>query len=187
MATEGKSTLSRVLGVIGGILVTIMGVVCFLTPLRTYGITGWLLIVSMIADGLVNIAVWNDYRKAGVSDMWALIGGILSVVLGLVLACSVIGRLAADMFLAYVVAIWIIFGGCTRVMRALAMRKAGKERVEFGSVLGHSWVFTLIMGIVLVALGIFFLANPVILMITIGWQIALAMVAAGIGLIVMTA
>lgn len=187
MATEGQSTLSRVLGVIGGILVIIMGVICFLTPIKTYGITGWLLIFSMIADGLVHIVMWSDYRKAGVNDTWLLIGGILSIVLGLVLTCSIVGRLAVDMFIAYVVAIWIVFGGCARVMGALSMRKAGRERVGYGTVLGHSWVAAFIIGVLMVVLGIFFLFNPVILMITIGWQIALAMVAAGIDLIVMSA
>ena len=176
--------MSRVLGIIVGVLTVILGVWCFMTPIETYGVIGWLITFALIADGISKIMVWNDYRKIGVSDTWALVGGILSIILGITFAFNIVARVFADIFIAYVLAAWILFGGFVRIIRSFQMRDIHKN---LGTTLGSNWGLALVMGILMVILGIFCMANPTIVMIATGWQISFALVLGGIGLITATA
>lgn len=183
MGNSGQSTLSRVLGVIAGVLIVILGVSCFFLPLETYGITGWLITFALIFDGIAKVMVWNECRKIGVKDTWALIGGVLSIALGLVMLFSIAARIAVDIFIAYVVAFWLLFAGVVRIVQSFQMRKADKE---LGTLLGSNWNLAFIVGIAMVVLGIFCVANPVIVMVTAAWGIGFALIAGGVGLITAT-
>jgi uncharacterized membrane protein HdeD (DUF308 family) len=176
--------MSKILGIIVGVLTAALGVWCLFTPLETYGILSWLLAFSMIADGISKIALYSDYQKVGVSDTWALVGGILSVALGIVLAGSLGMRLAVDVLIAYIVSFWILFGGCVRIMRSFKMRNVHKK---LDSKLGENWGLALVVGILMVVLGILCFANPTIVMFAIGWQIGFAMIVGGVALITATA
>lgn len=176
--------MSRALGIIFGVLTVVLGIYCFMTPIETYGVVSWFIAFAMIADGISKIMLWNDFKKVGVTDTWALVGGILSVVLGIVLCGSFVARVTMDVFIAYVVSCWILFAGCVRIARSFAMRDVHKT---LNTTLGSNWSLALVVGILLVVLGIFCVANPTIVMVALGWQIGLALVFGGIGLITATA
>lgn len=177
--------MSRILGIIVGVLIIILGVYCLFTPVITFGVVGWFIAIAMIADGISKLMLWNDFRKTGASDVWALISGVLSVALGIVLACSNLAQVALDVFVAYVVSLWVLVSGIARIARSFQMRKAHKALDT--QILGSNWDVVLITGILLVVLGILCLFNPIIVMITLGWQIGFAMIVGGIGLIAVTA
>ncbi|MDO4796529.1 MAG: DUF308 domain-containing protein [Coriobacteriales bacterium] len=175
----------RILGIVIGVLIVALGIYCMFTPISTYGVVGWIIAFGLIADGVSKIVLWKDLRKAGVSDIWALVGGILSCVLGVVLACSQVAMVAVDIFVAYLVGVWVLLAGCVRIARSFAMRNV---RVELdGVVLANNWDLALIIGILMVVLGIFCLANPLLVVIAIGWQIGFALILGGAGLISATA
>lgn len=180
MAQNGSSTLSRIIGIVAGVFIILTGIVSLFTPLETYGVVGWLIAFGMLFDGIAKVMVWNEYRKVGVSDTWALVGGVLSAVLGVALLCSVGGRLAADIFIAYVIACWLVFAGIVRIARSFTMRDVHKN---LGTKLGENWGLALIIGIVMVVLGIFCMIYPGIVMVAIGWQIGIALIVGGAGLI----
>lgn len=185
MAEKKGITAGRILGIVSGVLIIVLGIYCIFTPIETYGVVGWIIACAMIADGASKIVLWNELRKSGVADVWALVGGILSCVLGVVLACSQAAMVAVDIFIAYLVGAWVLFAGCVRIARSFAMRNM---RVEVnGAVLGTNWDLALIAGILMVVLGIFCLANPMLVMIALGWQIGFALIFGGAGLITATA
>lgn len=180
MANEGSSTLSRILGIVAGAFIVFTGVLSLFTPLRSYGMVGWLIAFALFFDGIAKVMVWNDYRKIGISDTWALVGGILSAVMGFALMCSVGGRLAADVIIAYVVACWLVFAGIVRIARSLTMRSAQKQ---LNTKLGTNWSLALVIGIVMTVLGVVCMLYPGIVMVAIGWQIGWALIVGGAGLI----
>lgn len=176
--------MSRAFGIIIGILTVILGVWCLLTPIDTFGVVGWLITLSLVADGMGKVMVWIDYRKIGVSDTLALVSGILSLALGVVLVCSMTARIAVDVFVAYVMAFWILLGGLVRIARSFRMRDI---RRTLGTFLGSNWALSLATGILMTVIGAFCIANPAIVMVALGWQIGFALVAGGIALITATA
>lgn len=177
--------MSRILGIVFGVLIVITGVYSLMTPIQTYGVVGWLIAFAMIADGIGKVMVWFDYRKLGVTDVWALVGGILSVVLGCALAGSQVARAAVDIFVAYIVGGWLLVGGVVRIARSFSMRKV--HNTLDTAVLGTNWDLALCIGILMVILGIFCLANPLIVMVALGWQVGIALIMGGVGLITATA
>ncbi len=177
--------VGRIAGIVCGALIVILGVYCLITPIQTYAIVGWMLAFAMIADGVCKVMVWNELRKAKISDVWALVGGVLSCVLGVVLVCSQMAMVVVDIFVAYLVGAWVLFSGCVRIGRSFALRNVSKGRD--GTVLASNWDLALIVGILMVVLGIFCLANPVLVMLALGWQIGFSLIAGGIGLITATA
>lgn len=177
--------MSRVLGIIVGVLTIILGIYCFATPVLTFGVVAWLIAFAMIADGVAKLMVWREYKALGVSDTWALVGGILSIVLGVILAFSAVARVAADVFVAYMASFWLLFAGCVRVVRSFQMRHV--RRTIASQMLGTNWGLAFVTGLVMIVLGIVCIANPVIVMVALGWQIGFAMILGGIGLITATA
>ena len=180
MTESGQSTLSRVLGIIVGVLIVILGISCFFTPIETFGITGWLITFALLIDGITKVLVWNDGRRVGVKDNWVLIGGILSIVLGVVMLGSVAARVAVDAFVAYLLGFWLFVDGILRIVQSFQMRKAQKT---LGGVLGSNWTLAFVSGIIMTVLGIFCVANPVIMMIYVGWGIGFSFIVGGLGLI----
>lgn len=183
MAQDSGTTISRILGIVAGVFIIVTGIFCLATPIETYGMVGWLIAFSLLFDGITKVIVWNDYRKVGVSDTWALVGGVLSIVFGVALLCSVGGRLAADIFIAYAIACWLVFAGIVRIARSITMRDIHKN---IGTKIGSNWGLALIVGIAMTLLGVFCMIYPGIVMVAVGWQIGFALIVGGAGLIVGT-
>lgn len=176
--------MSRVVGIVIGALTIVLGIYCLFTPVETYGVVSWFIAFAMIADGISKIMLWNDYRKLGESDTWALVGGILSIVLGIVLASSLFARVAVDVFIAYFVSCWLLFAGCVRIGRSFKMRKI--RRTIDSQVLGANWGLAFVAGVAMVVLGILCVFNPIIVVVALGWQIGIALIVGGVGLLTAT-
>lgn len=181
MTSTESANITRIVGIVCGVLAILVGLYCVFTPISTYGVVGWIIAVAMVADGVSKILLWNDYRKMGVSDVWALVGGIISVVLGLALVGSQAAQVVVDVLIAYMVAGWVLAAGCVRIARSFTMRNVSK--VYGTKMLGTNWDLMLAVGILMVILGLFCLANPLLVMVAIGWQIGFALVMGGVGLI----
>lgn len=177
--------MSRSCGIIAGVLIILMGVLCLITPIVSYGVVSWMVAIALLADGVGKIVLYNDLKKAEVTDVWALVGGIASLLFAIMLVFSGIARVAVDVMVAYIASIWLILAGCVRIARSFRMRDVQKvlRNQEFGA----NWDLALVAGIVMVVLGILCLANPVIVMMTIGLQIGFSLVVGGAGLITATA
>lgn len=172
--------MMRVLTIILGILLLVGGIYCVMAPVATYSALGWVIGLSMVAEGIGSVVTWNTRRKLGLADGWTLAGSIVSIVLGVFLLGSFALQLAVDMFLAYVIAIWLIFGGIARIATAIAARR------NLGRVGAGGWIGLLILGILIVIMGVLCLFNPLSVFAGVGLMIGVSIVIEGVALIMVS-
>lgn len=171
----------RILDIILGVLVVALGIWCVMTPVETFGTIGWIAGFAMLFEGIGKVIAYFECKKEGTQDTFMLVGGILSALLGVVLLASMGMRWAYDLFIAYIVACWVIVAGVTNIVRSFGLRDA---RYNAGNlVVGGSWGWVLALGILLVILGIWGFFNPLMVMVALGWQIGFAVIAGGVNLI----
>ena len=178
----GESSGSKVLSIIMGVIVVVLGVWCVMTPVSTFGTVSWIAGFAMIIEGVGKIMSFFTEKKVGKPDVFLLVGGILSTVLGVVLLVSLGMRWAYDLFVAYLVACWVIVAGITNIVRAFNLRNLDGSRAARS--LGSNWGWVLALGILLLVVGIWGFFNPVMVMVALGWQIGFAVIAGGVNLIV---
>ncbi|MBQ9347395.1 MAG: DUF308 domain-containing protein, partial [Oscillibacter sp.] len=90
-----------------------------------------------------------------------------------------------DMFIITMAAIWIIAIGVIRIIHAFRIRQfRAAVQSEFSeTIVGKDWWIGLILGILLALFGVLSLFNPVVLMLTIGIDIGIAVIIAGVNMI----
>lgn len=171
----------RVLTIILGALLIVGGIYCMFAPVATYSALGWVIGLSMVAEGIANVVTWNSRRKLGLASGWTLAAAIVSIVLGVFLLGSFALQFAVDMFIAYTIAIWLVFGGIARIVTAIAARSS------FGKEGARGWIVQLIFGVLIVILGVLCIFNPLSIMAGVGLMWGVSIVAVGAGLIAVSA
>lgn len=171
----------KVLSIILGVLLIVGGVYCILTPIATYDALSWLIGAAMVVEGIGGIFTWNARRKCGLADGWTLAGSIVSLVLGIFLLGSFVLHFAVDLFIAYLIAAWLVIGGIARIFAAFQIRKFQEE--EGPEAVPANWVGVLIIGILVVILGILCFFNPLSIMVGVGFMLGVAVIFVGVDLI----
>lgn len=169
--------LVKILSVILGILMIIGGFYCLFNPGLTYLTIGYVTGVVMLLDAFNRIHAWWQYRKTGEADGWMLAGGIFSCVFGLILLVDSAAQLSVDVFIAYMVGIWILVRSCITIIRAFRARKMHKKFETY--FLGKNWWIRLLIGVLMCIFAILCLMNPTIVMTAIGTFIGLGIILAG--------
>ena len=172
---------ARIITIALGVLMIVTGVYCLLTPAMTYLSLGYMVGFNMVLDAIGGIATWSERKNKGMADGWTLAGSIASLVFGVVLLCSAAMQLAVDMIIVYIAAAWLIVIGVIRIIRAGQLRKIHKELQT--EILGKRWWIILLTGILLVVCGVLSFANPSGLMVAIGINFGINIIAAGASLI----
>ena len=169
--------LVKVLSVILGVLMIVGGLYCLFNPALTYLGIGYVIGVVMLLDAIARIHAWWQYRKSGDADGWMLAGGILSCIFGLVLIVDAAAQLSVDVFIAYMVGIWILIRACITIIRAFRARKFHKTfETNF---IGKNWWIRAIIGALMCVFAILSLMNPSMIMAAIGTFIGLGIIVAG--------
>lgn len=102
--------------------------------------------------------------------------GILSVILGIVIMVVPGLKLMTDGMLIYIMAAWFLLQGVVGVIVSLKQKKV----VE-----GKGWIWTLILGILGVLLGLYSLVHPMLLAFTFGILVGMYFIESGISMIVL--
>lgn len=172
----------KVFGVITALLMIVEGLYCSLYPdVAALGL-GWFVGASMVINALGDLFVWGSLKKAGAANGWMLAGALLSLIAGACVLGSTGVQFALDVFMAYIVAAWIILTGILRIVAAFGLRNF---HWEFNTKeLGANWWVLLILGVLLLIVGIFALVNPFVTIVAMGVLIGLSIVVAGINLLV---
>ena len=105
------------------------------------------------------------------------IGGIVSLVIGLIVLFSVVAQAITTLIIIVGLGLWIVVTGIVRIINSFYVRKANKELPEDQR--KKTWVLLLIFGILVLALGIFALANLGVLIIATGILVGLEVIFAG--------
>lgn len=167
----------RVVTIILGVLLVISGIYCIMTPVAAYSALGWVIGASMIIEGVGSVILWNRFRKMGLANGWTLAEAILAIVLGVFLVGSYMLQAAVDLFIAYLIAIWLVFSGITRIVVAIAVRNGqGKEAAR-------GWILQVVLGVLVVICGVLCIFNPLSIMAGVGLMLGISVILVGVGLI----
>ena len=171
----------RIILLILGIIMALTGVYCLFTPTMTYLSVGYIVGLNMALDAFGGIVTWSERRAMGMADGWTLAGAVASLAFGVLLLGSAGMQFAVDMMIIYIAAFWLIVIGVIRVIYALQIRRI-RQALD-AEIFGGRWPVMMILGILLIVGGVFSLFNPSGLMIAIGINFGLCILAAGAHLI----
>lgn len=167
----------KVVSVILGVLMIIGGLYCLFNPALTYLGIGYVIGVVMLLDAITRIHAWWQYRKTGDADGWMLAGGIFSLVFGLILIVDAAAQLSVDVFIAYMVGIWILVRALITIIRAFRARRFHKDFDT--NFVGKNWWIRALIGVLMCIFAILSLMNPAVIMTAIGTFIGLGIILAG--------
>ncbi len=157
------------------------GVYCLMTPIATYAALSWLIGLAMVVEGVGSAVTWGRRRALGLADGWTLVGAVISIILGAILLVSFAAQFAVDMFIAYLIAAWLVVGGITRIVAAMGIRSHNLDpRNEPVPV---NWGLLLVMGILVVILGVLCLFNPLSVMVGVGTILGVSIIFVGVDII----
>lgn len=162
----------KVITIILGSMIIIGGVYCLFVPGATFLTLGWLVGISLVIAGINAIMAYVAKRKIGTTTVWDLLGGILTLLLGILVLANIFAQLLTDAMLIYLFATGIMLAGIFRIVASTRLKK-----------LGLSWVWMLVVGVLTVLVGLYSLFHPILTAISLGYLIGFWVIASGINLL----
>lgn len=163
----------KIVTIVFGILLALCGVSCMCTPIMTFLQAGYFLVILLLTYGIMGIIKSVKQKDYDVDFVFS----ILSVILGLVIMFVPGLRLKTDGVLAYVMAVWFLLQGAVSIFKAFRKKKSES---------GKGWIWTLIVGIFGVLVGIYSIAHPLVMAFTFGMLVGIYFIESGINMIVMS-
>lgn len=163
----------KVIGIVAGVLTSILGIYAMCVPMRTFLGIGWALGFLFLLNGVEMIIVaFSDKKK----DIWRCILGILAAIIGLVLLFSGVQRVLTDVMAAYLVGICILAYGIYQIIAGCRNFKEKK---------GNS-ILKIVCGVLSVIMGFVSICHPLLTMISLGYVIAATLLFQGIDMIILS-
>ncbi len=163
-----NKTATRVLWVLAGAALIVMGVVCIADPDSALSGLSLLLGLAMLFSGLVDIVIFATASNVMYGSGWFLLDGILTVILAVFILAN---RLFTAMTLPYILGMWLVFSGISRFVNSFDLRRFG--------VRGWGWFTAL--GIVLTAAGFVSMMEPLAGAVALAWIVGLLLILQGVG------
>lgn len=163
----------KVLTIIIGILLVIVGFFCLFTPGLTLLSIGWLLGLMLLLAGISIIVDYFAMRRAFAFSGWNLFLGIITAVMGALLLINQPLRMVTDVIAIYMLGVWMLIMGIVRVVEAIQLRK----------VPGSGWGWLLVLGVIMALVGVYSFLHPMVAAFTLAWLIGIYIIVAGVDLI----
>lgn len=169
----------KVFNCILGVFSIFGAIYCMFYPGLTFLSSGWLITILLGVIGICSI-----FEFATSSDKKANKGlaadGIIGLILGIGAAViSILGifspwvRGSLDLTILILFAFWLAYSGIASIVKSVALKKNG----------GKMWIFTLILGILVLITGLYGAVHPVFSAVTIGYIIGIDLMIYGARLI----
>jgi len=162
----------KVLTIITGVLLAILGVYAACIPFRVFLGLGWLLGALFLING-IETSVTGFAKKKSV---WEGILGILIAICGLIILCNGVQRFLTDLMLVFLV------GGVVAANGIILIYTSIKATMKVSKGMG---VLGILCGAAEIILGIFAFGHPILTMISVGYIVAFSVVMQGIDLVVL--
>lgn len=162
----------KVFSIILGVIMAICGISCMCTPVMTFLEAGYFLVILLLVYGIAAIVKSVMQKEYGMPFFF----GILSVIVGIVIMVVPGLKLLTDGMLIYIMAAWFLVQGIVNIIISFRQKKLAE---------GKSWIWTLVLGILGVLLGIYSLAHPALLAFTFGVLVGLYFIDCGINMVVL--
>jgi uncharacterized membrane protein HdeD (DUF308 family) len=152
------------LSIITGLLMIVLGGLFLAQPGLSLATVIWLIGIFAIVYGLFLAIAGIAGRHEG--GGWGIAVGALAVIMGIV---TLAWPAATGLAILYVIAAWAIISGITDIAGAFA-----------GGISGGRRVWLVIIGLLGIAVGIYFFVHPVTGVLALLWVVGVYMVAVGI-------
>ena len=155
-----KGIFMRVFSIIFGILMTIFGICCMVTPLYTAFQLNIFIMILAVVYGIVGIISGIASKRFGLGFVFS----ILSVIFGILMLFFPNLIILTDAVILYMAAGWILAEGIVTIINSIRIGKVVESKM---------WIFSLIMGILDVLLGIYSFFHPLVLGFSLAWVIGI--------------
>ena len=154
-----------------GILLAVCGFSCIFTPIMTFLETGWFLMILLFVYGIMGIIKAVTQKEYKIQFLFS----IISVILGAVILFVPGFRLITDGMLIYLMAGWFLLQGIVDIFLSFRQKKRGE---------GKGWIWTMILGILGLLVGIYSFVHPLFAAFTIGILVGIYFIESGINMVV---
>lgn len=138
----------KIVTISAGIILTITGIWCFAHPGATFMSVAFILGISMLLSGLLNVGVSIILFLRNVEQtLWQLAEGILTTILSVLILFDL---LITNGIVIIFFGMWVLFSGVLRIMASL-----GIKRLKIAG-----WYWGIISGTLSIVAGIFAFVNP---------------------------
>lgn len=162
----------KIVGIITGVLMSILGVYAMCVPIRTFLGIGWLLGALLLVNGIEMIVL--EFGKAK-KNVWQIVLGVLGIIAGMILLFNGMQRALTDVMVVYTVGIFIIFYGVFHIIAACKKYKEAKG----------SSIFKIVCGVLSVIAGVLSIGHPLLTMISVGYLIAITLIFQGVDMVIL--
>ena len=165
-----------------GVFSVFGAIYCMFFPGLTFLNTGWIVAMLLGVYGICSIFEYctNPARKQKKSGN-LITGGVLGLILGIasavlsVLALFSAGiRASLDITILYMFAFWLVYSGFASIYASFVQKKKG----------GKMWIFTLLLGFVVILTGFYGALHPLFTALPIGYIIGIELMIYGVRLII---
>ncbi len=163
----------RTLSILAGVLLIAAGIYCLCNKQAAVLSAGVILGIFMLCAGVVEIVLFSVGGGLVFGAGWLLLDGVLTVLLSLLLLFN---RWFTMVSLPILFTLWLLFTGAARLVSSLDLRMLGVR----------AWRWVLALGVVLLALGILGLLDPVVSSVAFAITIGLVFILEGISIIACT-
>lgn len=165
-----NKTATRVLWILAGIALIVMGVVCIANPDSTLSGLSVLLGLAMLFSGIIDIVIFAAGGRVMYGSGWFLLDGILTVMLSIFILAN---NLFTAMTLPFILGMWLVFSGISRFVNSFDLRRFG--------VRGWGWFTAL--GILLTVAGFVSMTDPMAGAMTLALIVGILLILQGVGFI----
>ena len=153
----------RMLTIIGGVLMLLTGIFCFINPGQTFLAIAFVIGLVMVLNGLIHICAYMMGR--GLND------ALITLLLGILVLCN---QLVADTAIPLVFGMWVLVSGILRIEAATHINLERKR---------ENFRITMITGVMTVVVGLFGFINPLVMFLSTVVLMGFFMVMQGINII----
>ena len=133
--------------------------------------TGWFLMILLFVYGIMGIIKAVTQKEYKIQFLFS----IISVILGAVILFVPGLRLMTDGMLIYLMAGWFLLQGIVDIFLSFRQKKRGE---------GKGWIWTMILGILGLLVGIYSFVHPLFAAFTIGILVGIYFIESGINMVV---
>ena len=150
------SKTMRVLNIVSGVLLILIGIYCLCNQDIAAATAGLMVGIFMLASGIIEIVVFAATSRLLIGSSWLLLDGVLTVILSLFLLFN---EWFTMLSLPFLFALWLLFSGSSRFVSAFDLKALGVRNWGWGFIcMMDPWVGITAVGM---TVGLVFLLEGV--------------------------
>ena len=161
------SKTMRVLNIVSGVLLILIGIYCLCNQDIAAATAGLMVGIFMLVSGIMEIVVFAATSRLLMGSGWLLLDGVLTVILSLFLLFN---EWFTMLSLPFLFTLWLLFSGISRFVSAFDLKALGVRK----------WGWVLAVGIILMIAGFICMMDPWVSITAVGVTVGLVYLLEGV-------